>query len=426
MTNDNRTWFKFLHAGDIHLDSPMRGLPSYTGVPVEEVRGATRAALKNLVNLAIEEEVSFLVIPGDLYDGNWEDMSTGLFFCREMARLGGADIDVFLLYGNHDAESKLTKKLPLPPNVRSFGSRKSETFFHEPTKTALHGRSYKDRDIFENLASTYPLREPGYFNIGVLHTALAGGQPNHEPYAPCTVTELAAREYDYWALGHVHDFAIVSYEPHIVFSGNLQGRSIREMGAKGAVLVTVEDGAIAEVRHVPLDVVRWTIVEVDLAGSVSKNDMETAIRAALGATIGGLGWTGPLMCRVVMSGETELHDVLGRSDLSLRDDIRALAAQFGDHVWIERISIDTAPLPARSGAIDNAAEEMVALFNAGLDDPALKASLENELTEFANKLPDVLFGNSSTLQAIRAKSFDEILSRSAKALATRTTGGTNP
>ena len=97
MTNDNRTWFKFLHAGDIHLDSPMRGLPSYTGVPVEEVRGATRAALKNLVNLAIEEEVSFLVIPGDLYDGNWEDMSTGLFFCREMARLGGADIDVFLL-----------------------------------------------------------------------------------------------------------------------------------------------------------------------------------------------------------------------------------------------------------------------------------------------------------------------------------------
>ena len=168
------------------------------------------------------------------------------------------------------------------------------------------------------------------------------------------------------------------------------------------------------------------MVKVDLAGSVSKNDMETAIRAALGATIDGLSWTGPLMCRVVMSGETELHDLLGRSDLSLRDDIRALSAQFGDHVWIEKISIDTAPLPARSGAIDNTADEMVALFDAGLDDPALKASLESELTEFANKIPDVLFGNSSTLQAIRAKSFDEILSRAAKALATRTTGGANP
>ena len=356
--------FKFLHAADLHLDSPLSGLTRYEGVPVDEVRLATRTALTSLVDFAIEEGVAFVVIAGDIYDGDWPHFGTGLFFCAAMGRLKKAGIEVYLLYGNHDAESKLTKKLPLPPNVRSFGSRKSETFFHEPTKTALHGRSYKDRDIFENLASTYPLREPGYFNIGVLHTALAGGQPNHEPYAPCTVTELAAREYDYWALGHVHDFAIVSYEPHIVFSGNLQGRSIREMGAKGAVLVTVEDGAIAEVRHVPLDVVRWTIVEVDLAGSVSKNDMETAIRAALGATIGGLGWTGPLMCRVVMSGETELHDLLGRSDLSLRDDIRALSAQFGDHVWIEKISIDTAPLPGRFESIDSAADEMVALFKA--------------------------------------------------------------
>jgi hypothetical protein len=404
----------------------MRGLPSYTGVPVEEVRGATREALTNLVNLAIEEEVSFVVIPGDLYDGNWEDMSTGLFFCREMARLGTAGVDVFLLYGNHDAESKLTKKLPLPSNVHSFGSRKAETFYHDPTKTALHGRSYKDRDTFENLASTYPMRQPGHFNIGLLHTALTGGQPNHEPYAPCTVTELAAREYDYWALGHVHDFAIVSNEPHIVFSGNLQGRSIREVGAKGAVMVTVEDGVIAEVRHVPLDVVRWAIVKVDLAQSASKNDMETAIRTSLSATIEGLAWTGPLMCRVVMSGETELHDLLGRSDLTLRDDIRALASQFGDHVWVEKIVIETRPLPAHSGALYNEADEMVALFDAGLDDPALKASLDNELTDFANKIPDVLFGHSPTLQSIREKMFDEILHRAARALATRTGGGIGP
>jgi DNA repair exonuclease SbcCD nuclease subunit len=423
MTTANGTGFKFLHAGDIHLDSPMRGLPSYVGVPVEEVRGATREALKNLVNLAISEEVAFLVIPGDLYDGNWEDMSTGLFFCREMARLDAAGIEVFLTFGNHDAESKLTKKLPLPPNVRAFGSRKAETFFHVPTKTALHGRSYKDRDTWENLAAAYPRRESGHLNIGVLHTALAGGPPNHVPYAPCTVTELAAREYDYWALGHMHDFAIVSQQPHIVFSGNLQGRSIREIGAKGAVLVAVEDGAIAEVRHVPLDVVRWTLVEVDLTGCTSKNDMGTATRVALGETISKLGWTGPLMSRVVMTGETEMHDLLGRSDLTLRDDIRALAAQFGDHVWIEKIVIDTSPLRARAGTVASEVDEMVMLFDAGLNDPALKASLDNELTEFANKIPDALFDNSSILQAIRAKSFDEILRRASNALATRTSSG---
>jgi exonuclease SbcD len=415
--------FKFLHAGDIHLDSPMRGLSAYHGVPAEEVRGATREALKNLVKLAIEELVSFVVIPGDLYDGNWEDMSTGLFFCREMARLGAAGIDVFLIHGNHDAESKITKKLPPLPNVHNFGSRKAETFFHKPTKTALHGRSYKDPATFDNLAATYPARVEGNFNIGLLHTALAGKPTNHEPYAPCTVAELAARGYDYWALGHVHDFAIVSSNPYIVFSGNLQGRSIRETGAKGCVLVTVDDGTIIDVQHVPLDAVRWTEIEVNLAGCCSNNDLQTATRVALGKTIGALGWPGPLMCRVVMTGETEMNDLLGRSDLTLRDDIRALAAQFGDNVWIEKIIIDTSPLPSRAGILASEADEIVLLFDAGLEDPALKASLDSELSEFTNKIPDALFDDSPTLQAIRAKSFDEILHRASRALATRTAGG---
>jgi predicted phosphodiesterase len=418
--------FKFLHAADIHLDSPMHGLPSYIGVPVEEVRGATREALKNLVKLAIEEEVSFVVISGDLYDGKWEDMSTGLFFCREMARLGTKGIDVFLIYGNHDAESKITKKLPLPPNVRDFGFRKAETLIHEPTKTALHGRSYKDPAMFENLAAGYPPRVEGSFNIGLLHTALAGKPTNHEPYAPCTVAELAAREYDYWALGHVHDFAIVSRAPYIVFSGNLQGRGVRETGAKGGVLVTVDDGTISDVQHVPLDAVRWTQVEVNLAGCCSNNDLQTATRIALSATIDALGWPGPLMCRIVMTGETEMNDLLGRSDLTLRDDIRALAAQFGDHVWIEKIIIDTSPVPASVGTLASEADEMVMLFDAGLEDPALMALLDSELTEFSNRIPDALFDNSPVLQAIRAKSFDKILHRAAKALATRTAAGTVP
>jgi DNA repair protein SbcD/Mre11 len=416
--------FKFLHAADIHLDSPMRGLPNYMGVPVEEVRGATREALKKLVNLAIEEGVAFLVIPGDLYDGNWDDMSTGLFFCREMAHLGAAGIDVFLSYGNHDAESKITKKLPLPANVHLFGSRKAQTLFHEATKTALHGRSYKDRETFENLAATYPTRETGHFNIGLLHTALTGTSANHQPYAPCSVTELTARGYDYWALGHVHDFAIVSSNPHIVFSGNLQGRSIRETGAKGGVLVTVDDGTVTDVQHVPLDVVRWAEVEVNLVGCCSTNDVHTAVRTALAGVINGGDWTGPLMCRVVMTGATDMNDLLLRSGLALREDVRALATQFGDHIWIEKVIVRTSPAMANVTGHAGDADEMVMLFDAGLNDPALKASLGAELTEFANKIPDALFMYSETLTAIREKSFDKILDRAAKALGTRVGGET--
>ena len=127
--------FKFLHVADIHLDSPLLGLSKYEGVPVEEIRLATRTALTNAVDLAIEEKVEFVVISGDIYDGDWPHFGTGLFFCSEMGRLERAGIEVFLLYGNHDADSVLTKKLPLPDNVHAFRSNKAHTIPHKRTGT---------------------------------------------------------------------------------------------------------------------------------------------------------------------------------------------------------------------------------------------------------------------------------------------------
>jgi DNA repair protein SbcD/Mre11 len=199
----------------------LRGLARYEGVPADEVRLATRTALSNLVELAIEEQVAFVVIAGDLYDGDWVDFGTGLAFCAMMGKLGAAGIDVFLLYGNHDAESSITKKLPLPANVHVFGTRRPTSFRHEHTGTALHGWSYRDRDTRDNLAAAYPAQEANCFNIGVLHTALTG-RPPHAPYAPCEPSHLVAKGYDYWALGHVHQFEIVSNKPYIRLA--LRGR----------------------------------------------------------------------------------------------------------------------------------------------------------------------------------------------------------
>ena len=221
--------YKFLHAADIHLDSPLRGLARYEGVPADEVRLASRTAFENLIEAAIDEQVAFVILAGDLFDGDWPDFGTGLFFCAAMGRLEKAGIDVYLLYGNHDAESVLTKKLPLPGNVHVFGTRKAETFTHGATWAVIHGWSYREKDTRANLAAAYPAAVPNAFNIGVLHTAL-GGRPPHAPYAPCSLQDLASKGYDYWALGHVHEFEVASRTPLVVFPGNLQGRSVRELG----------------------------------------------------------------------------------------------------------------------------------------------------------------------------------------------------
>ena len=150
------TSFRFVHSADIHLDSPLRGLSSHGDLAAERIRTATREALEQLVALVIEEEAAFLIIAGDLYDGDWRDYQTGLFFSKQMGRLSEADIPVFLLHGNHDAESQLTRRLILPPNVREFPSRKPATYELGDLGVAVHGQSFKDRDITDNLVPGYP------------------------------------------------------------------------------------------------------------------------------------------------------------------------------------------------------------------------------------------------------------------------------
>ena len=195
--------------------------------------GPTRDAFTNLIDAAIEEQVDFVVIAGDLYDGNWKDYNTGHFFVREMGRLNKALIPVYLLFGNHDAESEMTRRLTFPPNVHVFDAMRPVTHRIEALHVALHGRSFKDAATIENLAVDYPDPVPGWLNIGVLHTALEG-YAAHARYAPCSLAELTAKGYDYWALGHVHEHAVLQQDPWVVFPGNLQGRHIRETGPRGA------------------------------------------------------------------------------------------------------------------------------------------------------------------------------------------------
>jgi DNA repair exonuclease SbcCD nuclease subunit len=409
--------FKFLHAADIHLDSPLRGLARYEGVPADLVRTATRGALDNLVAAAIEEDVAFVVIAGDLYDGEWASFSTGLFFCAAMGRLQRAGIDVYIVLGNHDAESQLTRELPLPGNVHKFSTRRPESIAHETTGAVLHGHSYKTREPDPDLALGYPVARPGAFNIGVLHTALTGKPGPHAPYAPCTPEQLAAKGYDYWALGHVHTFEQVQTDPYIVFPGNLQGRNIRETGPKGAVVVEVIDGRVADLRHLVLDVVRWTRVEVDLSGLERQTQAHDAVRAALDAARNTDADGRPLMARVQLSGMTLLHDGLLERRGALREEVRAIASALSDTLWIEKVVVSTArPLAARPAA---ALEEFEGLLAELAADETMAREVALDLAEFLSKAPADLDHDLDLIAEVRAGRLGPLLKEAATALRAR-------
>ena len=328
--------FRFLHAADIHLDSPLRGLEAYEDAPVEQIRGSVRNAFDNLIDLAVNEDVAFVLIAGDLFDGDWKDYKTGLYFNNRMGILREAGIRVFIVSGNHDAASQITRSLHLPDNVTSFSSRKAETKVLDDLGVAIHGRSFPSRAVTEDLTQNYPQADPGVFNIGLLHTALTG-RPGHEPYAPCTVDALRSKGYQYWALGHVHMREEISKDPWIVFPGNIQARHIREIGPKGCTIVTVEEGRVLEVEHHNTDVLRWGVCQVNLDGCEKEEECLERVRQSFEDQLERAEGR-PIAVRVILEGRTSLYGSLHRKAPHWIEEFKGIAAGLID-VWIEKNSI---------------------------------------------------------------------------------------
>ena len=395
---------RFLHAADVHLDSPLTGLPDYPGAPVDEIRNATRRAFRNMTDLAIERQLDFVVIAGDLYDGDWKSYDTGLVFRMQMARLDQAGIPVFIVKGNHDAQSRITKSLGFPDNVHIFSHRKPETVKIENLRVALHGQSFKNQDVTENLSANYPKPLKGWFNIGVLHTA-AEGREGHLPYAPCSVGELSAKGYDYWALGHVHKREILGDAPYIVFPGNLQGRHIRETApeGKGCTLVSVDESGKATLSHEAVDTVRWDAVTVDVS---SVEDMGTIVERARNELIKAHDEADGriLAARVTFVGDTRLHGRLLSDGDSLLSEVRGAAMDVAvGEVWIEKVVIATQPtasledLSAYGGTLGDVAKSLQELQN----DSAFHENLTDILKPLFEKLPAEVLERTPELQAMK-------------------------
>ncbi|MBY3026676.1 exonuclease SbcCD subunit D [Rhizobium leguminosarum] len=378
--------FKFLHAADLHLDSPLLGLATKSADYAARVDRASRDAFENLIMLTIDEGCNFIVIAGDILDGDLRNFETGLFFIDQMRRLDAAGIRAFLILGNHDAENRFAAKLSMSANVHVFDSKQAQAIAIEGLSITVHGRSFPQRDVTENIAREYPAAVAGHFNIGVLHTACQGSESYHALYAPCTVEQLVNHGYDYWALGHVHGRAVLNTNPHIIYPGNLQGRSSRETGPKGATIVTVSDGQVIEVEHRDLDVVRWVALLVDATGAETQTTLLERIRSAIDQASADAG-DRALAVQLRLIGQTILHHRLLIDPQSLRDDVAALLATLAGDFWLEKLVVTTAS-PSQPNALDPTVSGRLAAEITSLDtDETLNGLVESQLAEVRTKMP---------------------------------------
>ncbi len=385
---------RFIHAADVHLDSPLLGLDSYEGAPVEAIRRATRLALQKLVDLAISERVALILLAGDLYDGDWRDANTGLFFVAQMTRVDQLGIPVVSVSGNHDAASRITGRLAYPKNVHILPVEQAGTIRFESLKIAVHGQGYARQAEDRNLVANYPEPVPGYFNIGLVHTAL-DGREGHEPYAPCSLSEMTAKGYDYWALGHVHRRESVngSNHPRVEYPGNLQGRHIRETGAKGCLLVTIGSDGRSHPDFRPLDVFRWELLPVDVSGLDRTAEVVDAVAGAFSDLLSSA--TGQALgVRVELTGATALHEALEAESGRLTDELRSCAlAESAGRLWVEKVLLRTsrqaAALESEAALAEDALAEIGGVMAQLRADSQMLATLlkQGECGDLFKKLP---------------------------------------
>ncbi len=421
---------KILHAADIHLDSPLQKLGSYHDAPAEKIRGASRCALENMTRLAIDEQVDLVVIAGDLYDGDWRDQNTGLFFVSQATRLIDANIPVVVIRGNHDAANVMTSSLPLPKNPDGsdimMAADQVDTRVFEKIGISVHGRSFGRREEKEGMVGQYPAANRGMFNLGLMHTSLSGTE-GHDNYAPCTPQQLTDKEYDYWALGHIHvrgQHGIPGGAP-IAFSGNIQGRHIRESGPKGCLIVDIDSRDQTHSTFFPLDTIRWETCQLDAGEIENTDDIMDAYQAWLCHTLRTID-DRMLVARVVLIGTTPLHTQLHRNSRQIEDGLRSVTVSHGEQrTWLEKLSVRSKNAPASvvTADLEGPLQSLVAIVQQLKTGDDKSDILEMELNSLLKKLPTEMVGSDTDFDPQNQQWLDDLIESASADLIDRLQGG---
>jgi DNA repair exonuclease SbcCD nuclease subunit len=329
---------RFVHAADLHLDSPFRGIGNASAALKAQLQAATLGALRRVVDHTIESKADFLIIAGDIYDSKDRNLRALVSFRKEMERLAERNIPAFIVHGNHDPLNGWGSGFQLPPNVITFGGHTdTEPFIRRGREVAhITGVSYMRERVTDNLASSFKPADGTPYSIAVLH-ANVGHQTGHADYAPAAVADLKDAGFNYWALGHVHTRSVLASEPAmIVYPGNTQGRNPRETGPRGCYQVDVDGYGRAHLDFIDTSVARWVHCELSIS---TLGSMDQLVDLMLdNARTEAAAFEGPTVVRCTIRGNGVLHRDLQRDAMH-----EELAEVLGSVVVPESVRIATGP-----------------------------------------------------------------------------------
>ena len=401
---------RFVHAADLHLDSPFKGLREASPEHVAaELYEATFRAYNNIIDLCIEEGVDALLVAGDIYDGADRSLRAQLKFVEGLKRLDEKGIRSFVCHGNHDPLDGWEARLDYPALCHRFGSEwgRVPVFLDDPGRAVVYGISYPKREVKDNLVDRLGDVETGPFSIGLLH-ANVGSDTGHEPYAPCTVDDLRQSGVHYWALGHVHARGHLNqHDPVVAYPGNPQGRHANETGPRGVYLVEVEDGGESHWDFRPVDVLRWEVCQLDIAGLETVHALLSSLNDLADGVLAEAD-DRPVVARVLLTGRGPMHRELRQPGVvnDLWEQLNARYVHMHPWLWCERIQVDTAAPINRDSVVQR--EDFIGDLARLVAE--MRASPEN-LTELRELLMELFDDNRARHHLLGLLPVDEDLLR---------------
>jgi DNA repair exonuclease SbcCD nuclease subunit len=411
--------FRFVHAADIHLDSPLKTLALRAPELAELIGNATRRAFVNIIELCLAEQVEALIIAGDLYDGDQTSMKTARFLAEQLGRLHRAGICTFIIRGNHDNLSRITRELTLPDSVKLFSGRAEAHDFGRPRGNRpvfIHGLSFANAHAPESLLAKYKPAVEGAVNIGILHTSL-GGAAGHDPYAPCSVQQLQATGFNYWALGHIHQRSQADGPCTVVMPGIPQGRDINEAGPKSVSLVSIGDDLDINVEERLTSIAQFERVSLDVSGIEDWRDLLRAAGKIIERTRQNTRSEHAIL-RFRLTGTSPLAFRIRRDAELAKAELDNLAAGVGG-TWIEKLELACKPGRVQDDSGNPLFELHDLIASEVMPSDAFRAEAANIIEELQAQLPPELrhiFGSddaalAATIRTVGAEGMEYVISR---------------
>ena len=398
--------YRFVHTADLHLDSPFRGLLHGAAHLVSTLRDATFDTYEKIIDLCIDRQVDALLIAGDVYDSADRSLGAQLRFVEGLRRLEAAGIRAFICHGNHDPLDGWEARVDFPSNVVRFGPEVSGEPLKpdDPASPLVYGISYPTREVRDNLVLGFPAPESGRYCIGLLH-ANVGTNTGHEPYAPCSLDDLADSGYDYWALGHVHTSVVLREQaPVVIYPGNPQGRHINERGERGVYIVEVDERGSTTYDFHALDAVRWARIEVDIEPLDDEQALLEAVDLGVDRACEAADGR-PLLYRLRVYGRGSVHGALARPGF-IDDLLEHVNGHFGARdpfAFCERIDDESAAmvdLDALRQAPDLLGDLLRLVTEIGGDDSEALEKLRTEL--------ELLYGHARARRYLGDRALSEV------------------